>query len=284
MYNQEEEISLRWLSNILDIIRKECPWDKVQTTESLRYLTIEEVYELSDAIVEHQFNEEKKELGDIFMHLLFYAKLAEDKGLFTTKDVIDGICQKLISRHPHIALPDRNGNITNQSCHDRPKWEEIKMKEGRKSVLEGVPKSLPSLIKAIRLQEKTAGLGFEFPNSVDAFNKVTEEQKELQEALEQHQATPLSPSTKQHLQEEFGDMLFALVNWGRMLGINADDALSQTNQKYQQRFRHIEESASKMGHKVSDLSLEEMMALWNEAKKIPQHTNIEGLYDSNNQF
>lgn len=267
MYNKEEEKSLRWLSNVLDIIRKECPWDRVQTTDSLRYLTIEEVYELSDAIISRQYEEERKELGDIFMHLLFYSKLAEDEGLFSTREVIDGICKKLISRHPHIALPDREGVVKEVESSSRPKWEEVKMKEGRKSVLEGVPASLPTLVKTIRLQEKTSGVGFEFPNCGATFEKVKEEQRELHEALDECLAMPESVEARGHAEEEFGDLLFALIKWGRMLGINADDALARTNRKFEERFKYVEECAIGTGRRVSDLSVEEMTTYWNEAKK-----------------
>ena len=158
----DEQKSLQWLSSILDILRKECPWDSVQTIDSLRYLTIEEVYELSEAILAGNYEDMRKELGDLFMHLVFYAKIADDEGKFSVSDVIDGICSKLVSRHPHIALPDRDGVIHPPSQAETPEWEKVKMREGRKSVLEGVPESLPSLIKAIRIQEKASGFGFSF--------------------------------------------------------------------------------------------------------------------------
>lgn len=263
MYSQEEEKSLRWLSQILDILRKDCPWDKVQTTESLRYLTIEEVYELSETILKKEPDEERKELGDLFMHLLFYSKIAEDQNQFTTSDVIDRICQKLIDRHPHLALPDREGYTLAPRCENQPKWELVKMKEGRKSILEGVPKMLPPLVKAVRMQEKASGAGFDFPSPEEAFAKVKEEFEELQEALKESKN---DESMLDHAEEEFGDMLFALVNWGRKLGINADDALSRANFKFEKRFRHVEEQAAQEERKISDLSLLEMKRYWNEGK------------------
>ena len=264
MYNIEEETSLRWLSTILDILRQECPWDKKQTPESLRYLSIEEVYELSETILADNSNEEKKELGDLFMHLLFYSKIAEDRGDFSTSDVIDGICRKLISRHPHIALPDRNGLLQESQCQNQPKWEEVKMKEGRKSVLEGVPPTLPALVKAVRMQEKVAGIGFTFPSPEKALEKAKEEYRELQEAL----ASNTQESQKQkQVEEEFGDLLFALIQWGRMIGVNADDALSRTNLKFQHRFTLLEQNAQLSDKKISDLSFQELLQLWQQAKQ-----------------
>ena len=254
----EEQKSLHWLSSILDTLRRDCPWDRVQTIDSLRYLTIEEVFELSEAIVSGDRDEMRKELGDLFLHLLFYSKIAEDEGAFNTADVIDGICQKLISRHPHISLPDREGVMQPAQTDVQPPWEKVKMKEHRKSVMEGVPVSLPPLVKAVRMQEKAAGVGFEFTNIEDAHKKVVEEYNELLEALES--------GDKVHSEEELGDLLFAIVKWGRLNGLNADDALIRTNQKFQKRFIHVEKRAAEMGCPISDLSLDEMTRLWNEAK------------------
>lgn len=263
----EEQKSLQWLSRILDILRKECPWDSVQTIDSLRYLTIEEVYELSDAIVRGRREDMKKELGDLFMHLLFYSKIAEDEGAFTTNDVLDGICEKLISRHPHISLPDREGVMHPAVNDTTPQWEQVKMKEGRKSVLEGVPADLPTLVKAIRLQEKAGGYGFEFNNTADAYDKVREEYDEFRQALEERRQD--DPQTERHAEEELGDLLFAIVKWARFEGINADTALSRTNQKFMFRFAHVEQCAEARGCRVSDLTLEEMEHYWNEAKSLP---------------
>lgn len=267
----EEQKSLQWLSAILDILLKKCPWDSVQTIDSLRYLTIEEVYELSEAITAHNADDMRKELGDIFMHLLFYGKLADGQGLFSVSDVLDGICRKLISRHPHIALPDREGVVQPATVDKAPKWEQVKMKEGRRSVLEGVPASLPPLVKAIRLQEKAAGVGFEFSSVADAVGKADEEYSEFVEALNELDAAPQGDSAcqaKAHAEEELGDLLFAIIKWGRLKGLNADDALARANSKFQYRFRYVEEAARQSGRTIQQLSLEEMERLWNEAKRV----------------
>ena len=265
----EEQISLQWLSSILDTLRKQCPWDSVQTIDSLRYLTIEEVYELSEAITAHDYDEMRKELGDLFMHLVFYAKIAADEGRFTLSDVIDGICRKLTSRHPHIALPDRDGAVQPPRQSAVPQWEQVKMKEGRRSALEGVPASLPSLVKAVRLQEKAAGLGFEFPTRAMAKAKVDEEYGEFIEALDSYHSD--GERAHSHAEEELGDLLFAIVKWARFENLNADDALARTNRKFAQRFKHVEEAVHAAGHNVQDLSLDEMQQLWNEAKKDEPH-------------
>lgn len=254
----EEQKSLQWLSSILDILRRDCPWDRVQTIDTLRYLTIEEVFELSEAIASGNRDEMRKELGDLFLHLLFYSKIADDEGSFNTADVLDGICRKLISRHPHISLPDREGVMQPAKTDVQPQWEKVKMKEQRKSVMEGVPVSMPPLVKAVRIQEKAAGVGFEFTCAADAHKKVLEEYHELLEALE--------TGDKAHSEEELGDLLFAIVKWGRLNGLNADDALIRTNQKFQKRFVYVEKRAAEMGCTISDLSLDEMVSLWEEAK------------------
>lgn len=244
--NQETTTAFTRLSDILDRLRRECPWDSVQTIQSLRYLTIEEVYELSDAIVnldENGSDDLKKELGDIIMHIMFYAKIAEDEGRFTLEDVLNAISDKLVARHPHIFSPN---DKSPQS------WEQLKMREGRKSVMEGVPKSLPALDKAVRIQEKAAGMGFDFASSDEAFSKVQEEYNEFRESGSD---------------EEFGDLLFALVKWGAMQGINADDALSKTNQKFIRRFQYIEQAATAQGISIGDLDRDKMLALWKESKK-----------------
>lgn len=260
----EEQKSLQWLSSILDTLRKECPWDSVQTIDSLRYLTIEEVYELSEAITAGNYDEMRKELGDLFMHLVFYSKIAADNGQFTLSDVIDGICKKLTARHPHIALPDRNGTVQPARQNELPKWEQVKMKEGRRSAMEGVPEALPALIKAIRIQEKAAGMGFEFPNRELAKAKVDEEYGEFVEALGQYHDGG-EPFHK-NAEEELGDLLFAVIKWARFENINADDALARTNNKFLQRFKYVESRAAESNRKMQELSLEEMEAYWNEAK------------------
>ena len=262
----EEQKSLQWLSNILDTLRKECPWDSVQTIKSLRYLTIEEVYELSEAITAGNYDEMRKELGDLFMHLVFYAKIADDEGRFGLSDVLDGICQKLTARHPHIALPDREGNIQAAKQSSTPKWEQVKMKEGRRSALEGVPESLPSLIKAIRIQEKAAGLGFEFPNREMAKAKVDEEYSEFIEALDKYHAN--GKTAQKDAEEELGDLIFAIIKWARFENLNADDALARTNLKFTQRFKYVESKAHASGRNMQDLNLDEMETYWNEAKTV----------------
>lgn len=270
---------MRWLSDILDILRRECPWDRNQTINSLRYLTLEETYELSDAILASSYPDICKELGDMFMHILFYSRIAEDEKQFSLCNVIDGVCGKLISRHPHIPLPNRDGILQPASADQEPKWEQVKMKEGRHSALEGVPKGLPSLVKSIRMQEKAAGLSFEFPSAEAALNKVKEEYAELQETLERqkkttegkHHTPQIINSTQETdneaVKEEYGDLLFALVKWGSMIGVNADDALSQTNQKFYRRFTHVEQGAINSGRTLPQLTKEEMTALWQEAKE-----------------
>lgn len=260
----EEQKSLQWLSSILDILRKECPWDRVQTIDSLRYLTIEEVYELSEAITNANYDEIRKELGDLFMHLMFYSKIANDQGSFALSDVIDGVCGKLISRHPHISLPDRDGKMQPAIQKEIPKWEQVKMKEGRRSALEGVPASLPALIKAVRLQEKAAGLGFEFPDKEMAKAKVDEEYGEFVDALDNLHSD--GEKSRSHAEEELGDLLFAIVKWARFENLNADDALARTNQKFIERFKYVEKAAHNRGHNLQELNIEELQNLWNEAK------------------
>ena len=243
--DQQTLDSFTRLSDILDRLRKECPWDKVQTISSLRYLTIEEVFELSEAIIALQSasdtkgssQEVRKELGDLIMHILFYAKIAEDEGRFSLADVLDGISDKLVSRHPHIY-----GNGVAEP------WEKVKMREGRKSVLEGVPTSLPSLNKAVRVQEKVAGAGFDYDNEPQAFEKVKEEYHEFLES---------------NSEEEFGDLLFAIVKWGAMRGVNADNALSLANRKFAARFRWMEDHSPVP---LSSLSHDDLLNLWQEAK------------------
>lgn len=265
------------LSAILDILRKQCPWDSKQTFESLRYLTIEEVYELSEAILQEQPTEMREELGDLFMHVVFYSKIAQDRNLFTLADVLNSISDKLVSRHPHIALPDKEGHMQGGTQNAKPQWEKIKMKEGRRSILEGVPESLPTLVKTIRMQEKVAGVGFEFPSNAAAFAKVEEEYAELKEALADTPHSDVNtvsdnnnsttPTSLLHAEEEFGDLLFALIKWGNRLGINADDALAKTNEKFQRRFSYIEDTARQNGGSIANLSPEEMLSYWNKAKE-----------------
>ena len=245
------------LLKIMDELRAGCPWDQAQTLESLRHLTIEETYELSDAILENDLEEIRKELGDLMLHLVFYAKIGDELGAFDIKGVLDGISEKLIVRHPHIY-----GDVKVQSAENvAENWERIKLKEGKKSVLEGVPTSLPALLKAYRMQEKAGGVGFEWERKDQVWDKVEEELQELQEEVSQNAAI-------ERVEDEFGDLMFALVNYARYIGVNPEDALERTNKKFKRRFEHIEQRAEAQHKKLHDMNLEEMDALWNEAKKL----------------
>lgn len=254
---EEEQKSLKWLSSILDILLEECPWDSAQTFDSLRYLTIEETYELSETILAKDYGEMSGELGDLLMHVLFYSKLAEKENAFDLVEVINGICQKLIRRHPHLSLPNRDGTPLPALQKERPHWEQVKMKEGRKSTLGGVPNALPSLVKSIRLQEKAAGVGFVFQSEQDAFDKAKEEYAELTKAI----------ADDSNVEEEFGDLLFALVGWAKFHGVNADDALSKTNDKFMRRFILMEQVAAQNDKTLCDYAPKELLALWNATKK-----------------
>lgn len=245
------------LSNILDELREKCPWDKKQTIDSLRYLTIEEVYELSDAIVERQYDEVKKELGDILMHILFYAKIAADEHLFNLTDVLEAICEKLIRRHPHIY----GEAVADDAEAVKQNWEKIKMTEGRTSVLDGVPNSLPAMVKAVRMQEKARGIGFDWDNANQVKDKVIEEWNELQVELSK-------VDNHDNIEAEFGDLLFALINWSRFIGVNPEDALERTNKKFKQRFQYMEKRSRETGIQLQDMTLDEMDVWWNEAKKM----------------
>lgn len=249
-------IAFERLLNIMDDLRENCPWDKKQTIDSLRYLTIEEVYELSDAIINNDLDEIKKELGDIMLHLVFYAKIATEKKVFDITDVLNGICEKLIHRHPHIY-----GDVKVSSEEDvKANWEKLKLKEGKQSVLQGVPNSLPAMVKAIRIQEKARGVGFDWDNKEQVWEKVEEELNELKEEVEKENL--------QSTQEEFGDLLFSLINYARFLRVNPEDALEKTNKKFIKRFQYMEEKVAINGLEISSLSLAEMDRYWNEAKSI----------------
>lgn len=255
---QENSLSNNFLRlvKIMDELREQCPWDKKQTIHSLRPMTIEELYELTDAITNEDWNNIKEELGDMLLHLLFYSRIAKEENKFLLNDVIDAICEKLIVRHPHIY-----GNVKVNDENDvKRNWEKIKLKEGqKKSVLSGVPKSLPALIKATRMQEKAKQVGFEWENKEDVWKKVEEEMNELQEAIFNKQ--------QQAIEEELGDVLFSLINYARFLKVDAESALEKTNQKFLKRFQSIESIAIQQGKALSDMSLEEMDAIWNEVKK-----------------
>ena len=244
------------LLNIMDDLRKDCPWDKEQTMESLRHLTIEEVYELSDAILDKNLKEVKGELGDLMLHLVFYSKIGSEKKAFDITDVLEAISDKLVYRHPHIY-----GDVKVNGAEDvKDNWEKLKLKEGKKSVLEGVPKSLPPLVKAYRMQEKVKGVGFEWKEREQVWDKVMEELQELK-----HEVDTKAP--KEKVEDELGDLLFAIVNYARYVGVNPEDALERTNKKFIRRFQYIETESAKDGKKVEDMSLEEMDEYWNKAKE-----------------
>ncbi len=252
---KEKTVAFERLLNIMDDLRKGCPWDKEQTLESLRHLTIEEVYELSDAILEGDLNEVKKELGDLMLHLVFYAKIGSETNDFDMKDVLDGISEKLIFRHPHIY-----GDVEVSSPEEvKNNWEKLKLKEGKKSVLEGVPQSMPPLVKAYRIQEKVKGVGFEWEYSQQVWDKVLEEMNELKHEVE-------TGGSKEKMEDELGDLLFALVNYSRYIGVNPEDALERTNKKFIRRFQFIETESAKDGKSIEAMSLDEMDVYWNKAK------------------
>ena len=239
------------LLDIMDELREKCPWDRKQTMETLRTLSIEEIYELSDAIIEKDSDEIKKELGDVFLHLVFYSKIASEQNQFDVADVLNSICEKLIHRHPHIY-----GDVKVTSEKEvLENWEQIKLKEGNKSVLSGVPTSLPAMVKAYRIQDKIKGVGFEFENSDQVFDKITEEINEFKEEQ--------NPTEKEM---EFGDILFSLINYGRFNGINAEDALERSNKKFIKRFQILEDLAKEKNHNLKDLTISELEILWNLAK------------------
>ena len=251
-------IAFKRLLDIMDELRAKCPWDSVQTIDSLRHLTIEETFELNDAILNNDMQNIKKELGDLLLHIVFYAKIGEEKGAFDITDVANAICDKLIVRHPHIFGDEKVE--TAAQVHDN--WEKIKLeREGNKTVLGGVPTTMPSILKAYRMQEKAAGVGFEWASPNDTWAKVEEETRELKETID-------NGESKERQEEELGDLLFAMVNYSRRLGINPDEALERTNKKFKQRFEYIEKRAAEQGRKVHNLSIDEMLALWKEAKQI----------------
>jgi len=243
------------LVQIMDELREKCPWDRKQTIQSLRQMTLEESYELVDAITENDWKSISEELGDLLLHIVFYSKIAAEQNQFSIEDVINGISQKLIDRHPHIY-----GNVEVQNDEDvKRNWEKLKLKEGKLSILSGVPKTLPALIKAMRLQEKAKQVGFEWKNTEDVWLKVEEEMTELHEAVKNQ-----NPKA---VEDEFGDVLFSLVNYARFLNIDAENALEQTNKKFIQRFTRMEMIAKEEGKNLYDMSLEEMDAIWNIVKK-----------------
>ena len=255
MNTKEEKLrAFERILDILDELRKKCPWDRKQTLQSLRHLTLEEVYELSDSLLEENMEEIKKEIGDVFLHLIFYAKIASEKGVFDIADVLNALCEKLIFRHPHIY----GDVIAEDEEAVKQNWEKLKLKEGNQSVLEGVPNSLPSMVKAFRIQDKVKGLGFDFPNPEEAWKKVEEELKEFQAEIE--------IGSREKQESELGDVFFSLVNYARILGINADTALERTNLKFISRFKKMEHLAKERNLNLSEMSLDEMDNLWEESK------------------
>ncbi|WP_304157714.1 nucleoside triphosphate pyrophosphohydrolase [Mesonia mobilis] len=243
------------LLTIMDELREQCPWDRKQTMETLRHLTIEETYELGDAILDNDLEEVKKELGDVLLHIVFYSKIGSEKKSFDIADVANSICEKLISRHPHIY-----GDVEVENEEDVKKnWENLKLKEGKKSVLEGVPRSLPALVKASRIRDKVAGVGFDWEEPKQVFEKVKEELEELQEEVNQQNLDLI--------EAEFGDVLFSMINYARFLNINPENALERTNKKFIKRFQYLEEKAKENKKSLKEMTLEEMDIFWEEAKK-----------------
>lgn len=254
----ETSASFDRLVRIMDELREQCPWDKKQTIQTLRTLTIEEMYELADAITDEDWKGIKEELGDLLLHIVFYARIGKEQKRFTLDEVINGICEKLIHRHPHIY-----GDVKVNDEEDvKQNWEKLKLKEGKTSVLSGVPASLPATVKAIRLQEKAKQVGFEWENTGQVWDKVNEEMEELQEAI----------AEKDHakIEEEFGDLIFSLINYARFLHIDAESSLEKTNKKFIERFTQMEKQALAKGKPLSEMSLQEMDDIWNSIKQKPE--------------
>ena len=244
------------LLGIMDELREKCPWDKKQTLQSLRHLTIEETYELGDAILENNLEEVKKELGDLLLHIVFYAKIGSESGAFDMADVANDICEKLIFRHPHIY-----GDVEVRDEEEvRQNWEKLKLKEGKTSVLEGVPAGLPAMVKASRIQDKAKGVGFDWEQPEQVWEKVREELDELHEEV--------SHGDREKIENEFGDVFFSMINYARFLDINPEDALERTNKKFIKRFQYLESKSKELGKPLAEMTLAEMDVFWNEAKKL----------------
>ena len=244
------------LLDIMDELREKCPWDRKQTLESLRHLTIEETYELGDAILDNDMKEIRKELGDLMLHIVFYSKIASETDSFGIKEVLDGINEKLIHRHPHVF-----GDVVAESEDEVARnWEQLKLKEGKKSILEGVPRSLPALIKASRIQDKAASAGFDWEEPGQVFEKVKEELAELREEIDS--------GKQEKVEAEFGDVLFSLINYSRFIKVDPESALERTNKKFIQRFRYLETEAEKNGESLQDMTLEQMDVYWNKSKEL----------------
>ena len=248
--------SFERLLTIMDKLRAECPWDKKQTLESLRYLTIEETYELADAILEKDMDEIKGELGDLMLHMVFYSKIASETNHFDVADVLNTVCDKLVERHPHIY----GDVIANTEEAVKENWEKIKLKKGKKSVLQGVPKSLPAMVKSTRIQEKARGVGFDWDNKEQVFEKVKEEFSELHEEVNKNDISAI--------EDEFGDVLFSMINYARFIGVDPEMALERTNKKFIRRFQYLEAESKKDGKEMGEMTLDEMDEYWNKAKKL----------------
>ena len=246
------------LLTIMDELRAQCPWDKKQTMETLRHLTIEETYELGDAILDNDLEEVKKELGDVLLHIVFYSKIGSETNAFDIADVCNSICDKLINRHPHIYSDVK---VENEDDVKR-NWENLKLKEGKTSVLQGVPKSLPALVKANRIQEKVAGIGFDWEAPNQVWEKVEEELNEFK--------TEVDSGNQDKMESEFGDVLFSMVNYARFLNINPENALERTNKKFSKRFQYLEVKAKSLNKSLTDMTLAEMDVFWEEAKRLPK--------------
>ena len=255
MENQDPRlVAFERLLNIMDDLREKCPWDKKQTLESLRHLTIEETYELADAILDNDMEELKGEIGDLMLHMVFYSKIASEQKAFDITDVLTAICDKLIHRHPHIY----GDVVAEDEATVKANWEKLKLKEGKKSVLEGVPKSLPSLVKAARIQEKVRGIGFDWDNQEQVWEKVKEELEELKVEVDQQ---------TDRIESEFGDVLFSMINYARFIGVNPETALERTNKKFIKRFAAMEVMINLENKILSDMNLEEMDVYWEKAKQ-----------------
>ena len=255
MYSRKNQLkAIDRLLTIMEELREQCPWDKKQTIQTLRHLTIEETYELGDAILDNDLTEVKKELGDLLLHIVFYAKIGSETNDFDIADVANEICDKLISRHPHIY----SDTIVANEEEVKRNWEQLKLKEGKKSVLEGVPKSLPAVVKANRIQDKVAGVGFDWEEPQQVFEKLKEELEELQHEISEDNASKI--------EAEFGDVLFSMINYARFLKVDPESALERTNKKFIKRFQYLELKAKEIGKSLQDMTLAEMDVYWNEAK------------------
>jgi len=253
---RDKLLAFERLLNIMDELREKCPWDRTQTFESLRNLTIEETYELADAIIEEDYDDVKKELGDLLLHIVFYAKIGDEIGKFSIKDVIDSINTKLVFRHPHVF---GNADVKGDSEIVKKNWEELKMKEGNKTVLGGVPPSLPAMVKSNRIQEKARAVGFDWEEQGQIWEKVEEELRELEKEI--------GEMDQEKMEDEFGDLFFSLINAARLYGIDPETALERTNKKFIRRFNYLEKNTIKIGRKLKDMSLDEMNEIWEAAKR-----------------